>query len=131
MTALGKLTHSGAYRGALAADLSERHNVNGQAVEPVTVFDRHSAALLEHVRALRDTAKEVKAAKEPRGAHAPQDTASPARPLPPPGTALPAMPPAPQPQAGREPRQKRETIHLGGLSSAELERRKAALRAAG
>ena len=133
LTALAKLTHSGAYRGALATDLSARHDVDGQVVEPVGPFDRHSAALIEHAKALHDA---TKAAKEPRGAYAPRGAVRPTRPSPPAETAPPVASPAPQAQphqasAGREPRQKREMIRLGGLSAAEIERRKAAFSAAG
>jgi hypothetical protein len=117
-TALGKLTHSGAYRVALAVDLSERHDVDGRVVEPVGQFDRHSAALLEHVRALRDAAKAAK----PSGAYAPRDTPNLPRPSPPPA----AKPATPQPPSTHKPTSSR----LGALNAGEMLRRQAAFAAA-
>jgi ProQ/FINO family len=118
LTALGKLTHSGAYRVALAVDLSARHDVDGQAVEPVSVFDRHAAALVEHARALHDA---VRAAKESRGPCAPRDAARPARPSP----SAAAKPAAPSP-----PAPKSTSSRLGALNAGEMLRRQAALAAA-
>jgi ProQ/FINO family len=118
LTALAKLTHSGAYRMGLASDLSERHDVDGQAVEAVGPFDRHSAALIEHARALHDAAK---AAKELRGGVAPRDTIRLTRPSPPLAASPAAVPPpAPKPTSS----------HLGALSAGEMLRRQAALAAA-
>ena len=118
LTALAKLTHSGGYRVALAADLSERHDVDGQAVEPVSVFDRHSAALVEHAKALHDAAK---AAKEPRGAHAPRDPPKPTRPSPP---ARPPRPPRPLPRRPHPSRRRRRS-RKSGASRARSARRSA------
>ena len=54
LAALGKLARSGAYRNALADDQSARYGVDGQTTGRVSEFDRHSAALLIHARALRE-----------------------------------------------------------------------------
>jgi hypothetical protein len=43
------------YLQALAADLSERYDVDGQAIEPVSELDRHSAALVLHSRSIGKT----------------------------------------------------------------------------
>jgi hypothetical protein len=125
---IGKLTHSGPYLKSLAADLSGRHDVNGEFVEPVSVYDRHSAALTLHIRALAKAAEQRS-----------EKTSLPRVFKPPPETAAPVMPPSrreaqqSQPPQSRAERStpKRETIRLGGLSITEIEPRKAALNAAG
>ena len=108
------------YLQALAADLSERYDVDGKAVETVTAMDRHSAALMLHVRSLGKTTP-------PRAPKAEEASTTPPKLSDPPASLKPLDPPAPsKPQSTKG----RETIHLKGLSPEEIERRKAALAAA-
>jgi hypothetical protein len=52
MQCVGRLRLSTNYLQALAADLSERYDVDGKPVEMVAALDRPSAALTLHVRSL-------------------------------------------------------------------------------
>lgn len=106
------------YLQALAADLSERYDVDGKAVETVTAMDRHSAALMLHVRSLGKTTL-------PRAPKLEEASATPPKPQPPNPQSASPPPEPPKPQV-----KGRETIHLKGLSLEEIERRKAALAAA-
>jgi ProQ/FINO family len=135
LVALGKLARSGAYRNALADDQSARYGVDGQATGRVSEFDRHSAALLIHARALREPFLPApKGLREPRGA------------APPPGGAPTTANAASAPLAAKTTltmptthtapvkppivRVRPTTLRLGGLSPEEIERRKRVLAAA-
>ncbi len=134
--ALGKLARSGAYRNALADDQSARYGVDGQATGRVSEFDRRSAALMIHARALREFSLSApRGAREPRGAAAPPRGAPTTANA---GSALPAAkttltmpathtaPVKPPPIVQVRP----TTLRLGGLSPEEIERRKRVLAAA-
>jgi hypothetical protein len=99
---------SAAYQRCLAADLGWRFSLDGEAIEPVSQSDRHSAALNLHARALKSvTPLEVKKAEEPT-----------------------AVKKVEEPTAVKKPEAaspKRPIIRLGTLSPEETERRRAAL----
>jgi hypothetical protein len=82
---IGKRTHSGPYLKSVAADLSGRHDVNGELVQPLSLYDRHSATLTLHIRALAKAAEQrSEKTSPPSRAFKPQ-----------PETAPPVMPPQP------------------------------------
>ena len=113
------------YLHALAADLSERYDVDGKPVEMVTALDRHSAALMLHVRSLGKTTPPRLPKEEPASTIPPKpQPQSPAK-LSDPQSASPPPPPSKPEMRGRE------TIYLKGLSPEEIERRRVALAAAG
>jgi hypothetical protein len=121
------------YLQALAADLSERYDVDGKAVEAVTPLDRHSAALMLHVRSLGKTTP-PRPPKEEAVPIAPPK-AQPSNPQSAPPKAQPSNPQSAPPDSPApskpQPTKSRETIHLNGLSPEEIERRRVALAAAG
>ena len=138
LVALGKLAHSGAYRNALADDQSTRYGVDGQATGRVSDFDRHSAALIIHARALREFSLPApKGPREPRGSSAPAPRGAPmtvnAAPAPLAAkTTLttPTTPTAPVKPSPPIVQVRPTTLRLGGLSPEEIERRKQVLAAA-
>jgi hypothetical protein len=109
------------YLQALAADLSERYDAYGKAVEAVTPLDRHSAALMLHVRSLGKTTPPRPPKEEPVPIAPPKAQ---------PSNSQSAPPDSPAPSKP-QPTKSRETIHLKGLSPEEIERRRVALAAAG
>lgn len=123
MQCVGRLRSSTSYLQALAADLAERYDVDGKPVEMVTALDRHSAALMLHVRSLGKMTPPRLPKEEPASTIPPKPQ-SPAKPSDP-QSASPLPPPSKPEVKGRE------TVHLKGLSPEEIERRRAALAAAG
>lgn len=106
--AIAATVRSGPYQRALAADLSMRHSLDGEAVALVSEMDRHSAALSVHARALKDASAQ------------PPEKAAPPKPVAPrPPAAAPSKPPE-RPFAGGRPGAK-------ALTPQEIDRRRAAL----
>ena len=60
MKAVGELVRTPRYLEAVAADLAERHDVDGKPVEPVAREHVLTAALMLHAREVRKTTREAR-----------------------------------------------------------------------